>query len=69
MEDFLDRYHVQKLNQHQVNYLNWPIFPKEIIEVIKILPKEKKYKTLEFDLQLKPSTRKDLTACPWPVTP
>ena len=35
MDDFLDRYHVLKLNQSQVNYLNSPIRPKEIETVIK----------------------------------
>jgi hypothetical protein len=32
MEDFIDRYHLPKLNQHQVNYLN---------PVIKSLPTKK----------------------------
>ena len=35
MDDFLDRYHVPKLNKDQVNYLNRPISPKEIEEFIK----------------------------------
>ena len=38
---FLDRYHIPKLNQEQVNYLNRPISPKEIEEVIKYLPIKK----------------------------
>jgi hypothetical protein len=38
MDDFLDRYQVPKLNQEEVNYLNSPICPKEIKEVIKNLP-------------------------------
>jgi hypothetical protein len=37
MDDFPDRYHIPKLNQEQVNYLNRTISPKEI-EVIKNLP-------------------------------
>ena len=37
MDGFLNRYHIPKLNQEQVNYLNRPIFYKEI-EVIKNLP-------------------------------
>jgi hypothetical protein len=35
MEDFLYRYHVQKLNQDQINYLNSPISPKETEALIK----------------------------------
>ena len=38
MDDFLDRYHVPKLNQDQVNYINRPITPKEIEAIIKTLP-------------------------------
>ena len=41
MDDFLDRYHVPKLNQDQVNYLNSPISLQEIEEVIKNLPTKK----------------------------
>jgi hypothetical protein len=41
MDDFLDRYHVPKLNQEQVNYLNRPTSNKEIKEVIKKLPNKK----------------------------
>jgi len=38
MANFLDRYHVQKLNQEQINY---PISPKEIEAAIKSFPTEK----------------------------
>jgi hypothetical protein len=41
MDDFLDKYHVPKLNQEQVNHLNRSIIPKEICEVIKNLPTKK----------------------------
>ena len=41
MDDFLDRYHIL-LNQEQVNYLNRPISPKEIEEVIRNLPTKNK---------------------------
>ena len=34
MDDFLDRYHIPKLNQEQVNYLNRAILHKEIEEDI-----------------------------------
>jgi hypothetical protein len=35
MDDFLVRYQVHNLNHEQIKYLNRPIFPKEIKEVIK----------------------------------
>jgi hypothetical protein len=35
MDDFLDRYHLPKLNQDQINNLNRPITPKEIEAAIK----------------------------------
>ena len=38
MDDFLDRCHIPKSNQEQVNYLNRPISHKEMEDVIKILP-------------------------------
>ena len=41
MDGFLNRYHIPKLNQEQVNYLNRPISDKEIEEVIKTLPSKK----------------------------
>jgi hypothetical protein len=40
MDGFLDRCHIEKLNQQQVNYLNRPISHKEI-EVIKNLSTKK----------------------------
>jgi hypothetical protein len=41
MDGFLDRYHIPKLSQEQVNYINRPPSQKEI-EVIKNLPTKKK---------------------------
>ena len=38
MDNFLDRYQVQKLNQDQINDFNSPISPKEIRAVINSLP-------------------------------
>jgi hypothetical protein len=35
MDDFLNRYHIQKLNQEQINQINRTISHKEIEEVIK----------------------------------
>ena len=44
MDDFLDRYHLLKVNQDQVTYLNSPITHKEIEAFIKThLPKTKQY--------------------------
>ena len=34
MNQFLDRYHLQNLNQDEVNYLKIPITPKEIETVV-----------------------------------
>jgi hypothetical protein len=42
MDTFLDRYHVPRLNQDQINDLNSPISPKEIEAVINSLPTKKK---------------------------
>ena len=42
MNDFLDNYYIPKLNQEQVNYLNRPIFSKEIEEIIKVLQNKNK---------------------------
>ena len=41
MDDFLDRYHLPKLNQDQVIYPNSLIIPKEIEAVIKSFPIKK----------------------------
>ena len=41
MDNFLDRYHVSKLNQDQINDLNSPRSPKEIQAVINSLPTKK----------------------------
>ena len=38
MDNFLDRYHIPKLNQDQKDHLNSPITPKEIKVVIESLP-------------------------------
>ncbi|KAL6087256.1 hypothetical protein STEG23_025220 [Scotinomys teguina] len=41
MEKFLDRYHIPKLDQDQIDNLNRPITPEEIETVIKSLPTKK----------------------------
>ena len=45
MELFLDKYHLPKLNQDQVNNLNRPVSNEELEAVIKNLPTKKKPKT------------------------
>jgi hypothetical protein len=52
MDKFLDRYHVTKLNQDQINDLNSPIFPKEIEAVINSLPTKKKKKKSQGQMGL-----------------
>jgi hypothetical protein len=41
MDNFLDRYHIPKLNQDQLSFLNCPIIPKDIEAVIKNFPTKK----------------------------
>ncbi|KAL6035135.1 hypothetical protein STEG23_012088 [Scotinomys teguina] len=41
MDKFLDRYHIQKLDQDQIDNLNRPITPEEIETVITSLPTKK----------------------------
>jgi hypothetical protein len=38
VDAFLGRFHILELNQEQVNYLNKPIYHKEIEEVIQSFP-------------------------------
>jgi hypothetical protein len=44
MDNFLNSYHVPKLNQDQINEPNSPISPKEIEAVINSLQTKKKKK-------------------------
>jgi hypothetical protein len=44
MDNFLDKLQIPKSNQDQINDLNSPITPKEIIAVINSLPTKKKKK-------------------------
>ena len=41
MDNFLDKYHLPKLNQDQISKLNRPITAEEIETVIKSLPTKK----------------------------
>jgi hypothetical protein len=60
MDDFLDRYHVPKLNQRKVNYLNSPIFYKEIEEVIKNFPTNKSQEPDGFSAEFYWTFKEDL---------
>jgi hypothetical protein len=56
MDGFLDRHHIPKLNQEQVNYLNRPVSLKEIEKDIKKLPTTTKKAQDQMDL-VQSSTR------------
>ena len=60
MDNFLDRYQVQKLNQDQINHLNSPITPNEIESVINSLltKKTKQNKTKQTNKQNKQTNKK-----------
>jgi hypothetical protein len=48
MDNFLDRYQVPKLNQHQINHLNSSITPREMEAVIHSLPTKKAQNQMVF---------------------
>ena len=60
MDNFLDRYQIQKLNQDQVNDLNSPISPKEIEEVINSLPTKKCPRQDGFSAEFYQTFKEDL---------
>ena len=60
MDNFLDRYHLPKLNQDQVNYLNSSITPKEIEAVIKLLPSHLKPRTDDFSTEFYQTFKEEL---------
>jgi hypothetical protein len=59
MNGFLDRYHIPKSNQDQVNYLNRPISPKEI-EVIKNLTSKNSLGPDSFSAEFYQTFKEDL---------
>ena len=60
MDGFLDRYHIPKLNQDQINNLNRPITPKEIEAVIKSLPTKKEPRTRWLSAEFYQNFKEDL---------
>ena len=54
MDNFLDRYHLPKLNQEQISNLNRPITSTEIEAVIKSLPNKKKPKARQIHSRILP---------------
>jgi hypothetical protein len=59
MDNFLDRYQVPKLNQHQINNLNIPISPKEIDAVIGSLTTKKSPGPDGFSAEVYPTFKED----------
>jgi hypothetical protein len=60
MDNFLDRYQVQKLNQDQINHLNSPITPNEIPAVIEVLPTRKSTGPEWFSTEFYQSFKEDI---------
>ena len=61
MDGFLDRCHIPKLNQDQINYPNMPISYKEIEKVIKNLPSKKSRGPYVFSAEFYQTFKEDLT--------
>ena len=60
MNNFLDRYQIQKLNQDQINDLNSLISPKEIDVVINSLPIKETPGPDRFSVEFYQTFREDL---------
>ena len=60
MDNVLDRYHVPKLNQDQINDLNSPISPKEIEAVTNSLPTKKSQRPYGFSAEFYQNFKEDL---------
>ena len=60
MDDFLDRYHLPKSYQVQVNYLNIPIAPKQVEIITKHLPNKQTKGADNFCTQFYPTFNEEL---------
>ena len=60
MGNFLDRYHIPKLNHDQINSLNRPITPKEVEAVIKSLQSKKSPRPDCFSTEFYPNFKEKL---------
>jgi hypothetical protein len=60
MDTFLNRCHIPKLNQVQVNNISWPISHKEIEEVIKNLPIKISPRSDKFSAEFSQTFKEDL---------
>jgi hypothetical protein len=60
MDGVLDRYHIPKLNQEQINCVNRPKSHKEIKEVIKNVPPQKSPGSERFSAELNQTFKEDL---------
>ena len=60
MDNFLNRHHLLKLNQDQVNVLNRSITYKEIEEVIKTLQTKKSLRTNSFSPEFYQNFKEEL---------
>ena len=60
MYNFLDRYHLPKLNQDQINNLNRSTIPNEIEAVIKSFPTPKSPRSEGFSTEFYQTSKEEL---------
>ena len=62
MDNFLDKYHLPKLNQDKISKLNRPITAEEVETVIKSLPTKKSSGSDNFSSEFYKTFKEDLIA-------